>query len=197
MSNVHTWAMFFLRHLANMSCMVPFWASTGSGSVPIWGARVRSHAVLRRLFIVLITAAHISSNVFSLWKFLSNIQGLFLTVHSNIIHTYYTYITFIHRFTSFILYVLFTYSLLRIFMAGWLPSAPCVGYIFYWYKTVMLIPYYSVYACKNNAQFGKYSWSCDMQDFAKFKTDFWEWHSRTQCRDSRSILRHVLRFMTN
>jgi hypothetical protein len=37
LSNVHTWAMFFLRHLANMSCMVPFWASTGSGFVPVWG----------------------------------------------------------------------------------------------------------------------------------------------------------------
>ncbi len=38
LSNIHTWAMFFLRHLANMSFMVPFWASTNSGSVPIWGA---------------------------------------------------------------------------------------------------------------------------------------------------------------
>jgi hypothetical protein len=37
LSDVHTWATFFLRHLANMSCMVPFWASTGSGFVPVWG----------------------------------------------------------------------------------------------------------------------------------------------------------------
>ncbi len=49
-SNVHTWASFFLRHLANTSFMVPFWASTDSGSVPIRGARVRSHAIRRRLF---------------------------------------------------------------------------------------------------------------------------------------------------
>jgi hypothetical protein len=33
LSNVHTWAIFFLRHLANMSSMVPSWASTGSGFV--------------------------------------------------------------------------------------------------------------------------------------------------------------------
>jgi hypothetical protein len=39
LSNVHTWAMFFLRHLANMSCMVSFWASTGSGFVHICGPR--------------------------------------------------------------------------------------------------------------------------------------------------------------
>ncbi len=35
--------MFFLWHLANMSCMVPFWASTDSGSVPIWGPRPKPH----------------------------------------------------------------------------------------------------------------------------------------------------------
>ncbi len=125
MSSVHTGAMFFLRHLANMSCMVPFWASTGSGFVPIWG-RVRSHAVWRRLFIVLMTAAHISPNVFSLWNFLSNILRLFLTVQAtsfiHIIHYIYAHIYI------FYLRVLFTLSLLRIFMVGWLPSVPCVRY---------------------------------------------------------------------
>ncbi len=37
LSNVHTWAIFFLRHLANTSSMVPFWASTDSGFVPNLG----------------------------------------------------------------------------------------------------------------------------------------------------------------
>jgi hypothetical protein len=37
LSNVHTWAVFFLRHLANTSSMVPFWASTDSGFVPNLG----------------------------------------------------------------------------------------------------------------------------------------------------------------
>ncbi len=34
LSNVHTWAISFLRHLANTSRMAPFWASTDSGFVP-------------------------------------------------------------------------------------------------------------------------------------------------------------------
>ncbi len=39
-SNVLTSASFFLRHLANTSFIVPFWASTDSGSVPIsWSPR--------------------------------------------------------------------------------------------------------------------------------------------------------------
>ncbi len=102
LSNVHTWAMFFLRHHTHMSFMVPFWASTGSGSVPIWGARVWSHAIQRRLFIVLMTAAHISPSVFSLRKFLSNIQRLFvwyiiisfiLIIHHIYTHIYTFYFT--------------------------------------------------------------------------------------------------------
>jgi hypothetical protein len=35
LNNVHTWALVFLRHLASMPFMVPFWAYTDSGSVPI------------------------------------------------------------------------------------------------------------------------------------------------------------------
>jgi hypothetical protein len=106
LSNVHLWAMFFLRHLANMSCIVPFWASTGSGFVPIWEARIWSHAVRRRLFIVLMTGAHISPIVFSLRNFLSNIHGLFLTVQATsftpiVHHIYIFYFTcLVHKFTS-------------------------------------------------------------------------------------------------
>jgi hypothetical protein len=57
LGNVHTWAISFLRHLANVSSMVPFWASTDSGFVPNLGPRLRSHAVRRRLFILLMTKA--------------------------------------------------------------------------------------------------------------------------------------------
>ncbi len=49
---------------------------------PQYGARVRSHAVRRRFFIVLMTADHISPNVFSLRNFLSNVHVLFLITHS-------------------------------------------------------------------------------------------------------------------
>ncbi len=66
---------------------------------PQSGAHVRSHAVRRRLFIVLMTAAHISPNVFSLRNFLSNIHVLFLAyIHR---HSYLLYITFKQTFTSF------------------------------------------------------------------------------------------------
>ncbi len=115
LSNVHTLAMFFLRHIANMSFIVPFWASTDSGSVPIWGARVQSHTIRRRLFIVLMTAAHISPNLFSLRMFLSNIQKLFLIVHNNIIHAYYTS----HSYTHLHLLFCTPYSYLHFFWSSW------------------------------------------------------------------------------
>jgi hypothetical protein len=69
--NVRTWAIFFSRHLANVSSMVPLWASTDSGFVPNLGPRIRSHTVRRRLFIVFagaiyspMIAAHFLPNVF-------------------------------------------------------------------------------------------------------------------------------------
>ncbi len=61
---------------------------------PQSGARVWSHAIRRRLFIVLMTAAHISPNVFSLRNYIGHIHVLFLA-----------YILIIHHiqaiFTSF------------------------------------------------------------------------------------------------
>jgi hypothetical protein len=81
LSNVHTWAIFFLRHLANMSSMVPSEHQLAPALSPIW-ARVWSHAIRRRLFIFLMTAAHISPNVFSLRNFLSNVHVLSLIMHS-------------------------------------------------------------------------------------------------------------------
>ncbi len=152
LSNVHTLAMFFLWHLVNMSCMVPFWASTDSGSVPIWGPRPKPR-LRRRLFIFLVTAAHILPNVFSLQKFLSNTRGLFLTVQ-------YIAISFILIFTSHLyphshlyLHVLSISSFLLIFVVGWLPSNSCVRYSKYyiisWSATILhlmsnsLVVYYT------------------------------------------------------
>ncbi len=55
--------------------------------------------VRRRLFIVLMTPAHISPNVFSLHVFLTNVQwtSYYITQQR---HTSILYITFIHTFTS-------------------------------------------------------------------------------------------------
>ncbi len=93
---------------------------------PQLGARVRSHAVRRRLFIVLMTAAHISPNIFSLRNFLSNIHVYpSLYIHH---HSYLLYITFNQAFISFYLHDKSTLSLLRLFIAGRLPSVSHVQY---------------------------------------------------------------------
>ncbi len=127
LSNVHTWAIFFLRHLANMSSMVgPLLSINWLWLCHQFGARVRSHTVRRRLFIVLMTAAHISPNVFSPRNFLSNTHVLLLTIHST------SFILFIHQIHTnnytFYLHDIFTLSLLQILMAGRLPSVLCVRY---------------------------------------------------------------------
>jgi hypothetical protein len=117
LGSVRTWAISFLRHLANMSSMVPFWASTDSGFVPNPGPRVRSHTVQRRLFISLMTAAHISPNVFSLWNFLSNIHLLLsLYIHRNL---FLLYITFIRT-----IYILFIYTTIRFTISVGLHGRP-------------------------------------------------------------------------
>ncbi len=97
--------------------MVPFWASTDSGFVPNLGPHVRSHAVRRRLFIFLMTAAHISPNVFSLRNFLSNIHVL-LPLYINR-HSYLLYITFIRT-----IYILFIYITFRFTISAGLHGRP-------------------------------------------------------------------------
>ncbi len=85
---VHTWAISFLRHLANMSSMVPSEHQLTPSLSPI-GAPVRSHAVRRRLFIFLMTAAHISPNVFASETSSATYMYCLLR-YTHIIHTYYT-----------------------------------------------------------------------------------------------------------
>jgi hypothetical protein len=90
------------------------------------GARVRSHAVRRSLFIELMTAAHISPNVFSLQNFLSNINVLFFIIHSP------SFILIIHHIQAsnyiLLLHNKSTLSFLRLFIAGQLPSVSHVRY---------------------------------------------------------------------
>ncbi len=125
------WAMYILGLYSSWgsSWICPAWSPSEHLLTPAlspFGAGVRSHAVQRRLFIFLMTAAHISPNVFSLRKFLGNTQRLFLTVHSIsftlIIHHIYAHIHI------FILCILSISSFLLIFMAGWLLSDSCVRY---------------------------------------------------------------------
>jgi hypothetical protein len=86
---------------------------------PQFGARVRSHTVRRRLFIVLMTAAHISPNVFSLPNFLSNIHVLFLTIHST------SFIPIIHHIhTNNYLFYLHDILLFYFFGSSWQAGCP-------------------------------------------------------------------------
>ncbi len=88
----------------------------------------QSGAVRRRLFIFLMTAGHISPNLFCLRNFLSNIHVLLpLYIHW---HSYLLYITFIRTIYILFIYIIFSlFSLfLRVFMAGRLPSVHCVRY---------------------------------------------------------------------
>jgi hypothetical protein len=109
--------------------MCPAWSPSGHQltlSLSPIGARVRSHAVRRRLFIFLMTAAHISLNVFSLRNFLSNIHVLVLHYTSS------SFILIIHHIQAsnynLLLHVESTLSFLRLFIAGRLPSVSCVRY---------------------------------------------------------------------
>ncbi len=98
LGNVHTWAIFFLRHLPNMSCMVPFWASTDSGFVPIWGPRPKPCRLEEVVYILNESCSHFTQRLFPP-NVPQHTQRLFLTaltVHSNIIHTYYTSHLYVH-----------------------------------------------------------------------------------------------------
>jgi hypothetical protein len=105
--HVHTiWAMYilglcsFLRHIANMSFMVPFWASTDSGSVPIWGPRPKLRYLEKIVYSPNDSCSHFTH------LFPPNVPHQ----HTEIIsyttqkyHSYLLYITFIRTFTSFII----------------------------------------------------------------------------------------------
>ncbi len=81
---------------------------------PIWGPRPKSRRP-EEVFIVLMTAAHISPNVFSLQNFLSNILYMYyyssLYIHH---HSYLLYITFKQVITSFYLHDKSTLSFLQL-----------------------------------------------------------------------------------
>jgi hypothetical protein len=98
--SVHTWASVFLRHLASTSFMVPFWPYTISSSVPIpESTQLEATLVRRMLFIVLMTAAHISPKVFSL-RVASHQCTANILLWYTAMHTFILYITFIRTFTS-------------------------------------------------------------------------------------------------
>jgi hypothetical protein len=125
LSNVHTWAMYFLRHLANMSFMVPLQASTGSGSLPIWGGpRLKPRHPEEVVYSLNDSCSHFTQRLFPPILPQQHTETI-PTVH-NIIHAYYTSHSYTHLHLLF-LHVLFKTSLLRIFMAGWMVLVPILG----------------------------------------------------------------------
>ncbi len=131
---MHTfWAMYILGLHSSWgtSWICPSWSPSEHlltpALSPFWGARVRSHTVRRRLFIVLMTAALISPNVFPSERSLATYSNYFIKIHNDSTQTYYTSHSYIHLH-FFILHILFTSSFLLIFKRGWLLSAPCVRY---------------------------------------------------------------------
>ncbi len=93
LSNVHTWAIFFLRHLVNMSSMVPSWASTDSGFVPNLGPCPKPCRPEEVVYIRNDSCSHFTKHLFLL-NFLGNVHVLFLIIHSTsfipIIHHIWT-----------------------------------------------------------------------------------------------------------
>ncbi len=132
----------------------PLWSPSGHiltpALSPFLGACVRSHAVRRRLFIVLMTAAHISPNVFSPQTFLTNIQWKnYYNTHSSS-HTYDTYDTYhihtyIHTFalhytTHSCTFHIFISSVLRGRLAALNPLCPihlCCTWYFKFHHLVL------------------------------------------------------------
>ncbi len=92
--------MFFLRHLANMSRMVPFWASTDSGSVPIWGPRPKPCCPEEGVYFLNDSCSHFTQHLFPL-RVPQHTRDYFLLCAQYIeYHSCLLYITFIHTFTS-------------------------------------------------------------------------------------------------
>ncbi len=75
--NVHTWVISFLRQLANMSSMVPFWASTDSGFVPIRGPRPKPRHPEEVVYSPNDSCSHFTQHL-SLWNFLAPYTNYFL-----------------------------------------------------------------------------------------------------------------------
>ncbi len=112
--------------------MVPFWAYTDSGSVPIRGGPVRSHAYLEDAVYSLNDSCSYFTNVFSLRVLLTNVQRIsyynICRAHIHIIHHIHMYICtytshHIHTYTC-----IFISSFLLLSVIGWLRSTLCVRY---------------------------------------------------------------------
>jgi hypothetical protein len=95
-----------------------------------FGARVQSHAIWRRLFISLMTDAHISTNVFSLREFLSTHHYFLPCIQYIEYHSYLLFITFVHTFTS--LFTCLVHSFISPNLLGRLAAHRFLCLLHYW-----------------------------------------------------------------
>ncbi len=114
--NVHTRAISFLRHLANMSSMVPFWASTDSVFVPNWGPRPKPRHPEEVVYIPNDSCSHFT-NVFPSETSSATCMYCLLR-YTHIIHTYYTFIR------ATIAFIYMTYSRFHYPRLPWQAGCP-------------------------------------------------------------------------
>ncbi len=90
---------------------------------PLWGLRPKPHRPEEVVYSPNDSYSHFTQRLFPP-KLPRNIHELFLTIHSM------SFISIVHHIHAsnyiFYLHNIFTLSFLQIFMAGWLPSVPCV-----------------------------------------------------------------------
>ncbi len=122
------WAMYILRLFSSWgtsricSAWSPSEHQLAPALSPIWSPPPKPRHLEEVVYSLNDSCSHFTQRLF-LPNFLSNIHGMFLTVHST------SFISIIHRIDThtyiFYLHDIFTLSFLRIFMAGRLPSVVC------------------------------------------------------------------------
>jgi hypothetical protein len=123
------WVMYILglRSSWGTSRVRPSWSPSEHlmtpALSPFRGARVRSHAYPEEIVYSLMTAAHISPNVFSLQMFLSNVQWI-SHYSTRQLHAHILYITFIRTFTSYVTHHIHAHSHLHFFWSSWPAGYP-------------------------------------------------------------------------
>jgi hypothetical protein len=125
LSNVHTWAIFFLRHLANTSSLVPFEHQLTPALSPIWGPGPKPRRPEEVVYSQNDSCSHFTQRLFPPKLPQQHTCSIF-NIHSP------SFILIIHHIQESIYILLLqdkiTLSFLRLFLAGRLLSVSCVRY---------------------------------------------------------------------
>jgi hypothetical protein len=99
LSNVHTWAISFLRHLANMSSMVPSEHQLTPALSPLWGPRPKPRRLEEVVYSLNDSCSHFNHRLF-LPKLPQQYYIYYFSLYIHH-HSYLLYITFKQAITSF------------------------------------------------------------------------------------------------